>query len=146
MKTARFRELERIPQRDPFCAAIIPRPPRNAIQMGSPMDNLNPAAAQPLGLVLAKIARGLGSHELPSVSEYDGDYELPFGQRFALLGYDWTYCTSPMGELFYVNGNCADASAGSSGNQIDAILAGADVWTAENLGFAFPESTKIRLG
>ncbi len=109
-----------------------------AVRMGSPLDTVNQASAMPLGLLVAQIAAALGMEESPPVSPYEGDYQIPFGNgRFVTQGWSWAGTCEPMGEDYLINPNSADASAGSDANQIAAIQAGADVWTNENLNFAF---------
>jgi hypothetical protein len=57
---------------------------------------------------------------------------------YSLLDYNWAWQTDPMEEVFLVNPNCADASAGSPEIQIFSIVKGADAWTNDgNAKFKF---------
>ena len=110
----------------------------NAVRMVMPLDQINPATQQPLGLLVAQIAGALGMKQSPPITPYSGDYEIPSGgSRWTALGPSWASTCGPMGEDYLINPNCVDESAGDAASQLAALQAGADAWTNENLGFSF---------
>jgi len=50
---------------------------------------------------------------------------------FTLTGLDWTWQNDPQEDVFFVNPNCSDSTAGSPEIQIFSIIKGADAWTNE---------------
>lgn len=56
---------------------------------------------------------------------------------YGLCGYDWDYQSSPMGEDYRINANCADAGAGGAADQIAYIQNGAAAWNGAGACFEF---------
>ncbi len=109
------------------------------VQMAPSCGRIIEETLQPLGDLMTEIQAALPPRTtLNQPQAYMGDFEIPLGgPRYALCYQDWTYKANPMGEDFVINGNCADAAAGSASSQRTQILNGSDAWNNAGADFQF---------
>lgn len=109
-----------------------------AVQMSGGRNRMDELTLQPVGVLVDDIKRVLPADERGgALPAYDGPFRVSAAQRYATLGYDWSYQDNPMGETYELNGNCADASAGPPQNQIAALFLGAAAWNDAGSDFSF---------
>ena len=113
-----------------------------AARMKPSCGRLIPGSVQPVESLWSEIRAALpGDATLPALKPYEGDFQLPLGGAdYGFCGRDWTYKSSPMGEGYYINPNCADPGAGDADFQIEQILEGMTTWDNSGAEFAFSYS------
>ena len=99
------------------------------------VHGVDDAHVMPLRDMIDEIARALRI-DPPADEKLEVGGVLPSGDRFALIGADWSYQEEPMGEEYLINPNCDDASAGPIQNQITAIFLGSAAGTHARAEFA----------
>ena len=98
-----------------------------------------PGTREPLNDLLDQIRGTIGPAQYQAPDLACLRFEpLPSDLRWTWQGRSWNYMVRPMGEVYYVTGDCEDASCGSPAQQVATIKAAAESWYNVGANFQFP--------